>query len=1324
MLKFLLFGSAILCYADTRIVSIDPTQMQAKIEVHTDQAGSCTYRASRGEVFSTNLPDLIDNGATDARAGSLVQDGRHIFVLGTRKGADALTTAAGYWVGVSCGADAEVTAKFTTLPVPWGNMAPDPVPFNSSRFGNMDYPTIDWNDQSKSYVDPVEGIEFWRLTSPGMLNAGAFVAQFNQTSGPPIDLAGRGNWVNASGAGSNGTAFANARGDATDRLFVPISSSVFYGGGGWTPATGVDDILANVFCGNASQSGITLSLQLTFDGGQTVVGAPVGVACPAASPAKIGAFPQAGPLPMFRGWGINPPQHNLVIPPSGTVSVASSVVTLQSPSLSNNYFMTEWVAGTPILINSNYYHIASIQSPTQLTIVEDPGTLTNVPYAGANSGLVVIKNGAGNVDVSLGLDLYGSSVADNNTNADLPMVNPIPVNVSKSADGLTTWNPTIKGYLMAVSSGGGAGAILLWIPYNADGSVRNEVRLLSQGTKNGSSPSMNLRGDNAEYQFGVGASPNHTTAFDGVNGDRWYALGKMTNSHFFRMTYDETLPGCAGYPAYKPFPASGGYNNSTATIADDCFQWYNLTPSSTNPRMDVLAQIKQAYVTGLNAAGEAVGPPHPGFDLGWFNDPASGITGAGYLTASIANSGEHLGISAAFDISTGLIKVVKNMWGGDGDSEARWGGVHGIPFTAGSWRFASMNALDDNGSASARPFNTSFDLPIARVNRAGFAQGAQWDAVGQTALAGAEAYSCPPDNLLPARFQIASMRALGYSGPALGGSNNCVQVKVATPPCNASPNSTYVFPDGKTEKDEFPCTTPGFGVADANRSKLMDMRPGDWMLERRTGPGNEKFVALTISYNGANDIDIWLLRWARHNYLLPLLDNGDDFVPVYESRPNGWFLSMAPSFSTTSSSMAIDYSAGPAAAWMADNGDRSAIHGVIGPGSAPGLFIYASPNGEDSYRGQFNVTVPQMLFQRFLPLGAAYPRFAGSRNGVFYGITQNYNNNSWSFGAATPPFQLDLRHLNPSFGSGPEFLGSGIGAPRSLTPVAGTSKSYLIQDTVSVGPSDYKRLPLFGFAGHYLLKDVSGPATGNSADLPDYSVCRALRAAECFAGSAAGNLYVTVPKAFVDNYCRTNQFTLPDPCAFQLAPYAGQLIQFRTDKPDIIGMNARKMGYLHGMPGLQYQFSNCRATPDAAFAFCVADWLDGVRGEWIALRLTPMPRPDSVDRTTFVPISLTYSGSPDASFIRARFGYLENGGSLLRCTPYQSDCTTEIPAATATDPYGFTSETLTRQPCPQGTECKVTIPAISNRMLYYVLDRLDNSGNIVFSYPPEVIAVP
>jgi hypothetical protein len=549
-------------------------------------------------------------------------------------------------------------------------------------------------------------------------------------------------------------------------------------------------------------------------------------------------------------------------------------------------------------------------------------------------------------------------------------------------------------------------------------------------------------------------------------------------------------------------------------------------------------------------------------------------------------------------------------------------------------------------------------------------------------------------------------------------------VKVTTPPCNATPNSTYVFPDGKIEKDEFPCTTPGFSVADPARSKLMDIQPGDWLRERRTGQLNEQFVALKVNYNGTNDIDIWLLRWARHNYLLPLLNNGDDYVPVYDVRPNGWFLSMAPSLNVGPSSIAIDLSAGGAAKWLPDNGQRAGCHGVIGPGTVPGLYIYAEPCDPPTYRGQFNVSPAAMIFQPFLPMGAGYPGFAGSSAGVNRGVVQNYNNNSWWFGAADPPFQLDFRHLNPAFGAGPENLNSGIGAPRSLTLFPGTGKSYQITDTVSAGPSDYKRLPLHGYAGHYLLKDVSGPATGNTSDLPDYSVCRAWNAGECFANSAVGNLYVTVPGAYADSYCRSDQFTLPAPCAFQLTPFAGQVLQFRTDKLDASGLTVRKLGYVHGMPGLQYQFSNCRATPDAAFAFCVADWLDGVRSEWVALRLNPMPGPDSINRTTFVPVQLVRQGVVGASYIRARFGYLENGGSLLRCTAYQAECSTEIPSDSARDPYSFTTERVTRQRCPVGATCTITIPAISNRMLYYVIDRLDSNGNAVTSYPMQVMPVP
>jgi len=1307
LLLALVFGGELRCFSATSIVSIEPTEMQAKVTVQTDQAGNCTYRASRGMAFTSNLEDLADNGNTDARTGSLVDGASHVFVLGTRRGSDALAAAATYWIGITCGSDSEVSNVFTTLPVPWGNLAPDPVPFNRARFGNMDYPLIDWTDQSKSYVDPVEGLEYWRLTGPGLLHADSFTAQYNQTTAAPLDLTGSISWRNIQNVATNGKTFATASGGTSERVFIPIAPGNFYNSSGWLTKTNVDDILVNVYCGGASQKNITLTLQFTFDGGQTVVGTPVTTAaCPEAAPRKIGVYPQSHPRPLFRGWGMNPPEHNLVIPPAGTVSVAHSVVTLQSPSGSNNFFMTEWSPGTPILINDTYYHIASMQSSAQLTLVEDPGTLTNVTYSGANAGMVLFKNGPGSVSISLGFDLYGSSVPDNGLNGAAAMVNPIPVRVSRTADGATRLSPPLVGYLAYLSDQGGTGSILLWVPYNADNSARNEIRLLSVGSKPATSSSLHAAGD--PFQYTVGVNPRPGTVYDGKDGKSWFGLS-VDNLHFFRITYDETLPGCAGFPAFNPYPASGGYNNSTATVADDCFQWYNLNPSNLNPPMDVLSQMKRAYQTGLNSLGESVGPPHPNFDLGWFGPPSSGLTDGGYFTANISNRGEHLSIFAAFDTQTGMIKLIKNMWGGDGDTEARWGGIHGIVLTAGTWRWGSMNGLDDNtGAPGQQVFNSAFDLPIVKVNRAGYGSPPKWD--GNTSLTGTEAYTCP--SAVPSRYKN------------LAGTGNCVEVKVTTPPCSATPNSSYIFPDGKREKEEFPCTTPGFGMADPSRSKLMDIQPGDWLRERRTGQLNEQFVALTVTYNGSNDIDLWLLRWARHNYLLPLLNNGDDYQPQYDARSNGWFLSMAPSFNVGPSSISIDLSAGGSASWLPDNGQRAGCHGTLGPGTSQGLYIYAEPCDLPTYRGNFNMPPSEMIFQPFLPMAAGYPEFGGSPYGVARDFVQNYNNNTWWFGAANPPFQLDFRHLNPPFGAGPENLNSTIGRARALTLVAGTNHSYLIGDTVSAGRSDYKRLPLHGYAGHYLLKDVSGPATGNTTDLPDYSVCRALSKGECFAGSAIGNLYVTVPKAYVDNYCRTDQFTLSDPCAFQLAPVAGQVLEFRTDQPDAAGSTVRKLGYLHGMPGLQYQFSNCRATPDAAFAFCVADWLDGVRSEWVALRLDPMPKPDGKNRTTFVPITLTLEGNSEGSYIRARFGYLENGGTLLRCTPYQAECSTEIPSRAGTDPYSFTNESVERQSCPNGSKCTITIPAIPNRMLYYVVERLDARGRVVTSHPMQVVPVP
>ena len=440
------FLAALPCAAATSIVAIEPTQMQARITVRTDQAGFCTYRASRGTAFSSNLPDLADNGSSDARNGSIVSGNVHLFVLGTRAGSDALAAAATYWIGVSCGGDAEVATTFATRPIAWGNTAPDPIPFNASKFGNLDYPRIDWTNQQRSYVDPVTGVEFWRVTAPGMMSAAALsLAAANAgILGIPLDASATGKWQSLSNLSSNGGNFAVASGGPADKAFLPLGNFTCPAGttfAGWYPKCNIDDLSFDVYCGNASAGGTTIALQLSVDGGQTVVGNPVTTsACPASAPVKLGTYPQLAVNPPFLSWGYTP-QHHLVVPPAGTVNVSGQAITLQNPVGTQNYFDTDWVAGTPILINSTYYHVSAVSNSSLLTIAENAGALTGVPYTGAAFGVVVTKsNNGSSASVSVGVNYAYATMPNACCNGDIGMMNLASVQVSKTADGSAALN--------------------------------------------------------------------------------------------------------------------------------------------------------------------------------------------------------------------------------------------------------------------------------------------------------------------------------------------------------------------------------------------------------------------------------------------------------------------------------------------------------------------------------------------------------------------------------------------------------------------------------------------------------------------------------------------------------------------------------------------------------------------------------------------------------------------------------------------------------------------------------------------------------------------
>ena len=399
----------------------------------------------------------------------------------------------------------EVTATFVTGSIAWGNTAPDPVPFNAAKFGNMDYPPIDWTNQQTSYVDPVTGAEFWRVTSPGMMSSSTLNLAAGNAGilGVPLDASGTGKWASLPNLGSNGVSYSVGSGGPTDRAFIPLANFTCPAGttfAGWYPKCTVDDLSFDIYCGNAGASGITITLQLSIDGGQTVVGAPVTTpACSTGAPAKLGTYPQLAVNAPFLSWGYAP-QHHLVVPPSGTVNVAGQSVTLQNPTGTQNYFDTDWVSGTPILINGTYFHVNSISSSSALTLRENAGAFTGAPYSGATFGVVVTKsNGGSNVSVSIGVNYAYATMPSACCNGDTDMMNQASVLVALTADGSASLSPPLTGYLTSVVDSAGGEALLLWIPFNSDGSVRAETRLMAMGSKTAGSSRLNTNGDSLPY---------------------------------------------------------------------------------------------------------------------------------------------------------------------------------------------------------------------------------------------------------------------------------------------------------------------------------------------------------------------------------------------------------------------------------------------------------------------------------------------------------------------------------------------------------------------------------------------------------------------------------------------------------------------------------------------------------------------------------------------------------------------------------------------------------------------------------------------------------
>jgi hypothetical protein len=319
---------------------------------------------------------------------------------------------------------------------------------------------------------------------------------------------------------------------------------------------------------------------------------------------------------------------------------------------------------------------------------------------------------------------------------------------------------------------------------------------------------------------------------------------------------------------------------------------------------------------------------------------------------------------------------------------------------------------------------------------------------------------------------------------------------------------------------------------------------------------------------------------------------------------------------------------------------------------------------------------------------------------------------SWRQAKAEPHEQAWYLDGNPWAGS------SGGDFGLWSQPVAHVTGSLYHLTSVGHTPLARKLLATIAWAGQHLLRDISGPGsllTGDAAD--NWSYCVADVAGECRPGAAAGSVYVNAPSLVTDGACGES-FYYRRPCFTSMLLTGVGINQVGVRAADIAAQGQRFLTAHLQRYNMTWTYSNAAPTPNGRYAVIGGSWLGGRRNELLLMKLPPFPPHDSIVRSNFVPVTIGVAGYEGSTKVRVRFGYAENGpADSYYCTSRKEACTT------GGSPYSWASEAPAPLNCPS-TGCRVEAPAIAGRVLYYVVDRLNDAGVTIDSSTRGVVAVP
>jgi hypothetical protein len=680
-----------ICFGTTSVKIDAVSATQAVLEVDTNRVrGACTYQVSESSTLSPLVhdvdPTLFPGSNADSRPGASIGTGAtRFFVAGTRS-VDLATNGSRYsralvantvhYFQVSCGPDV-ATGQFTTANPPLGSTYPELPKFDSTAFGNLSDPTINWIDQSVSYVDSLTGIRLWRATGPGQNGQLVPPTTFNYA----LDVNG-GAWTNPNNALTSGNPSTLA---TTSKLNAPLflawnelhNYQLNWAGANFNPYQGtVDDLKLNLY---GSGPGSQVSVCVSLNSGASCASQSITVSLPS-STGYASPVPSTYPTPIFAGWGAEFSDWGISnrSSSSGATGSAGSTI-IQAPTAS---FSIDWPSGAKIKITGSGCNgndvctVASVQSSAQITIRESlPKSVSNAAWQSYAAGLRVSLVSGGSASIA-GTFEYAESfqnLLDDTQHADY--CSPLSVSDVYTDRNGNPISVPLTGRLCNFGNG-------LYLVVNGTG----EVRLLSDYVMNSTAP----------VPGGV-VHPSSTESFSTTDPKSFYGV-IYYHSGFFKGTYS------GNYAPYK-LGGSSPYLGYTGSPANDAVTWTNLMPSGSP--QDVAVQF----------------PSYPGMSFfnadagtGMFNPPAFSAMLNGYAEFYVTPpaAGDPLCVVVMYDVNQQKIVQALKSWD---TYPMRWGACHFSPSGAGTYQIGSFNSLQ--GQNPGYQLNGPFQLNLTQVMKGG-----------------------------------------------------------------------------------------------------------------------------------------------------------------------------------------------------------------------------------------------------------------------------------------------------------------------------------------------------------------------------------------------------------------------------------------------------------------------------------------------------------------------------------------------------------------------------------------------------------------------------